>query len=198
MEPDYLKENHDQQSKPTFGTHIVDFIQTVVVFAAITTIIYLFIAQPHKVSGYSMFPNYHDGDYIITDKLTYRLGQPKRGDIVVFKNPRDDSQDFIKRIIGLPSETIKLENGSIFINGQKLNEPYLSTDMVTEGEAFLQEGEEIKIGEDQYFVLGDNRIRSQDSREWGPINKQVIIGKVFLRYWPKGAVGFYPAYYNQK
>lgn len=195
MEPDF---SQPEQPKPTLSSHVIDFIQTLVVFAAITTVIYLFIAQPHKVSGYSMFPNYHDGDYIITDKISYKLGQPKRGEIVVFKNPRDDSQDFIKRIIGLPGEKVKLLSNHIYINSQPLNEPYLGQEIITEGQLFLKDGDEVTVEPNHYFVLGDNRPRSSDSREWGAIETKAIIGKVFLRYWPKESIGLYPAYYTFK
>jgi signal peptidase I len=183
----------ESQSNNSFKSNLVDFIQTLVVFAAIGTAIYLFIAQPHKVSGTSMFPNFHDGDYIITDKVTYRVSPPKKGDIIVFKNPRNQTEDFIKRIIGLPGEKVKIENGHVFVNGQRLGEKYLTTDVITQGQAFLAEGEEVSVPPGEYFVLGDNRSKSSDSREWGFITKDEIIGKVFLRYWPQNAFGFYPA-----
>src|SRR6266540_327188 len=105
-------------------SHLIDFIQTLVVFGAIFALIYLFVAQFHKVSGNSMFPTYHNGDYLITEKISYRLGGPKRGDVVVLKNPRDESQDFIKRIIALPGDTIKIEQNFVFINGEKTPETY--------------------------------------------------------------------------
>src|SRR3990167_9666013 len=101
MDEDYLSE---QATAPrqSLTSHILEFIQTLVIFGAIASAIYLFLAQPHKVSGKSMYPNFDNGDYIITDKITYRFSEPQRGDIVVFKNPKDESQDFIKRIIALP------------------------------------------------------------------------------------------------
>jgi signal peptidase I len=194
MEPDILAYN--PEPKPTFSSHVVDFIQTLVVFFAIGTFIYLFIAQPHKVSGSSMFPNFHDGDYIITDKISYRLGDPKLGDVVVFKNPRDESQDFIKRIIGTPGNKVRLENNHIFLNGRLLPEPYLSKSVNTDGMAFLQEGDEVTVPPGVYFVLGDNRPHSSDSRDWGYVKKNEIIGKVFIRYWPQNAIGFFPAAAN--
>jgi signal peptidase I len=191
MEPDVLAYN--PEPKPTFSSHVVDFIQTLVVFIAIGTFIYLFIAQPHKVSGSSMFPNFHDGDYIITDKLSYRFGQPTLGDVVVFKNPRDESQDFIKRIIGVAGDKVRLENNHVYLNGKLLPEEYIATDVPTDGMAFLQEGDEITVPEGDFFVLGDNRPHSSDSRDWGYVKKGEIIGKVFLRYWPQNAIGVYPA-----
>src|SRR3989344_4633174 len=109
------------------GSHIIDFIETLVVFGAIFALIYLFVAQFHKVSGNSMVPTMHDGDYLITEKVSYRLSNPKHGDIIVLKNPRDESQDFIKRIIALPGDTIKIENNSVFVNGGAIGETYLPT-----------------------------------------------------------------------
>ncbi len=170
-------------------THIIDFIQTLVVFGAIFSLIYLFIAQFHKVSGLSMFPTMHNADFLITEKITYRFGGPERGQIVVLKNPRDESQDFIKRIIGLPGDTIKIENNSIFLNGTKLNEPYLPPGTRTKGESFLQDGNIITIPPNKYFVIGDNREHSSDSREFGPVPREKLIGRGLFRYWPPTRVG---------
>lgn len=171
------------------GAHVIDFIQTLVVFGAIFALIYLFIAQFHKVSGNSMFPTYHNGNYLITEKISYRLGNPKKGDVVVLKNPRDESQDFIKRVIAIPGDTIKIERGSIFINGQQTAEPYLPSGTNTKAGAFLTEGATIKAAPDQYFVVGDNRDHSSDSREWGAVTKEKIIGRAFFRYWPPQSIG---------
>ncbi len=170
-------------------SHAIDFIQTLVVFGAVFAIIYLFVAQFHKVSGSSMFPTYHNGDFLITEKVTYRFGEPKRGDVIVLKNPRDESQDFIKRIIALPGDTIKISNDSVFVNGKQIIENYLPSDTPTHAGAFLTEDGEIKAGPNQYFVLGDNRNHSSDSREWGSITKQEIIGRAFFRYYPIGDIG---------
>ncbi len=172
-----------------FGAHIIDFIQTLVVFGAIFILIYLFIAQPHKVSGSSMVATFHDGDYIITQKISYKLGLPQRGDIVVFKNPRDESQDFIKRVIAVPGDTIMVSGAQVYLNGQLLNESYLPPSTPTFGRNFLNDGEEVKTGDNQYFIFGDNREHSSDSREWGPIPKEKIIGKAFFRYFPPQAFG---------
>lgn len=182
--------------KTSLATHFMEFFQTFVVFAAIASTIYLFVAQPHKVSGLSMFPNFHHGDYIITDKVSYKFGEPKKGDVVVFKNPKNSDEDFIKRIMAVPGDKIKVEDGSVFVNSKRLKEPYLKTDIFTESKSFLREGEEVKIADGTYIVMGDNRPNSSDSREWGPITKKEIIGKVMVRYWPKDAIGLYPAAYS--
>lgn len=173
-----------------FSAHLIDFIQTLVVFGAIFALIYLFVAQPHKVSGNSMVPTFHNGDYILTDKISYKIGSPKRGDVIVLKNPQNASQDFIKRILAVPGDTIKIEDSAVFINGQKLDEPYLPEGVITRSADFLKEGEVIRAGPNQYYVLGDNREHSSDSRAWGPIGREEIIGRTFFRYWPPQAFGF--------
>lgn len=171
------------------GSHIIDFIQTLVVFGAIFALIYLFVAQFHKVSGNSMVPTFQSGDYLITEKISYRFGNPKKGDIVILKNPRDESQDFIKRIIALPLDTIKIEGSKVYINGGELNESYLPAGTQTRSGAFLTEGTTIKADPNQYFVIGDNRSHSSDSREWGAVTKQEIVGKALFRYWPIPSMG---------
>lgn len=172
------------------GGYFIEFIETVVVFVAIFFMIYLFVAQFHKVSGNSMIPTFHNGDYIITEKVSYRFGTPKRGDIIVLKNPKDESQDFIKRIIALPHDTMRLENNTIFVNDVATNETYLPAGTKTEDGSFLSEGQTIRAGPNQYFVMGDNREHSSDSREWGGVTKKEIIGKTFFRYWPPQSIGF--------
>ncbi len=173
------------------GEHVVDFIQTLVVFGAIFALIYLFVAQPHKVSGSSMYPTFHDGDYILTDKLSYRLGFPKQGDVIVLQNPRDESQDFIKRIIAVPGDLIIVQNGQVYLNGRLLKENYLPNGTITHPGAFFMEGTAVKAGPDQYFVMGDNRNHSSDSREWGPVTKKEIVGKTFFRYFPPQRFGLF-------
>ncbi len=170
-------------------SHIIDFIQTLVVFGAIFALIYLFIAQFHKVSGNSMVPILHNGDYLITEKITYRLGNPKKGDIIVLKNPRDESQDFIKRIMAVPGDTIKIENDLVFVNGQLISESYLPSGTITRPGNFLADGAQIKAGSNQYFVFGDNRNHSSDSREWGAVTREEIVGRAFFRYWPPKDLG---------
>ncbi len=195
MQQDYLAYPTPEAQKPqtTFKDHVIDFFQTLVVFAAIGTAIYWLVAQPHKVSGSSMFPNFKNGDYIITDKITYRVSEPQRGDIVVFKNPKDETQDFIKRILGKPGDRIKVQEGHIYLNGVMLDEPYLTDSVVTNPGSFLKEGAEFTVEPGHYITIGDNRPASSDSREWGQITSDEIIGKVFFRYWPATEVGLYPA-----
>lgn len=196
MDPDLINNPTPTSPSPSIGSHIIEFIQTLVIFAAIASAIYLFIAQPHRVSGSSMFPNFHNGDYIITDKITYKISEPMRGDVVVFKNPKDLSQDFIKRIIGIPGDRVKIQNEHVFLNDKQLSEPYLNSTVITNPSYFLQEGADVTVTPDHYIVLGDNRSNSSDSREWGLIEKKELIGRVLLRYWPQNAIGLFPAKYT--
>lgn len=195
MDDDFITYQNDEP-KTSLKSHFIELFQTLVVFAAIGTAIYWLVAQPHKVSGSSMFPNYKDGDYIMTDKISYKISEPRKGDIIVFKNPRDENQDFIKRIIAQPGDRISVSGGKVFLNGQLLNEPFLNSSVTTNPGSFLREGEEIEITPNHYIVFGDNRPHSSDSREWGFISKNEIIGKVFFRYWPVDKIGLYPAYFK--
>lgn len=176
------------------GTFFLDLIETVVIALAIFVIAYLFLFQPHQVRGNSMYPNFHDGDYLLTDKISYRLSPPKRGDVIVFVAPKNEEYDYIKRIIGLPGETVSLtEDNRVKINNEILEEPYLPADYKTFGGNFLESGKTIKIPPDEYFVLGDNRNHSSDSRDWGFVPRKNIIGKAWLRYWPLNQIGLIPA-----
>jgi signal peptidase I len=144
-----------------------------------------------------MVPTFHDLEYILTDKVSYRFSAPQRGDVVVFQAPKDHELDFIKRVIGLPGEKIKIQNGSVFIyndknpGGVKLNEPYTSDPYTSPGD-FAKEGSTTSIAADQYFVMGDNRPRSSDSRVWGLVTRKEIVGRAWLRYWPLNKIKFIP------
>ena len=177
-----------EEKHPLWG-YFVDVIETIVVAAAIFVVVYLFLLQPHQVRGASMEPNLSDGQYLLTDKVSYRFGDPKRGDIIVFKSPVDQNFDYIKRIIALPGETVKIENSEIIIKNSEnpkgfvLNSPYETNGDTTPGSR-LENGREITLDTNDYFVLGDNRSQSFDSREWGTLPRENIIGKAWLRYWP--------------
>ena len=131
-----------------------------------------------------MEPNFHNGEYILTIKILYKFTDPRRGDVVIFKSPRNKEIDYIKRIIAVPGDTLLLRANTFYVNGQKLEEPYLAPDTYIFGGTFLRDGQEITIPEGKYFVVGDNRAHSADSREFGPIPKTDFIGKALLRYWP--------------
>lgn len=159
---------------------------TIVVLAlAIVIPVRYFLIQPFFVRGASMEPNFQDGQYLIIDEISYRFLEPQRGDVIVFKYPINPSQHFIKRIIGLPNETIEINNGQIsifnneFLDGQELDESsYNPQDLISNGLVrFI-------LGEDEYFVLGDHRQASSDSRQWGALIEEYIIGRVWIRAWP--------------
>ncbi len=173
---------------------ILDFIETVIVSLAIFFVIYIFIAQPHQVNGHSMDPNMQTGEYLLTEKVSYRFTQIKRGDIIVFKAPATacigSGCDYIKRVIALPGETVKIKNGQFYINDQPLDESkYLTAGLATNPGAYTADEREIPLAENQYFVSGDNRANSSDSRYWGPISKEAVIGKAFFSYWPLNTIG---------
>lgn len=182
MEPQYQVDEEDSGSK--FKNNIAELIEFVAVIFAIFMAIKLFAAEPHRVTGSSMVPNFHDGDYIITNKLATKFSEPKRGEVIILEDPLDKTKVFIKRTIGLPGETLKLSNGKIYINGELLDELYLPNGLLTPGGGFLKEGGEATIPQGNYFVIGDNRTNSSDSRTWGFLDKNLIIGQAFLRYWP--------------
>ena len=189
MEPDVYGQVPQKSFAGNLGGYFIEFFETIVIFGAIFAALYLFVAQFHKVSGSSMFPTMHSGDYLITEKVSYKLGDPKRGQIIVLKNPRDESQDFIKRIIAIPGATIRVSNNNVYLNGQPLKEDYLPPGTPSRAGAFLTDGTQITVMSNQYFVFGDNREHSSDSREWGPVTKEEIVGRAFFRYFPFDSIG---------
>lgn len=164
---------------------LLDLVETLVIAGAIFVVIYAFLFRPFEVNGQSMYPTFHNGEYILTNLIALKLSPLKRGDVIVFKAPPDAEKDYIKRVIGLPGDKISLQNGDVYIDGEKLDESaYLPPDYKTYGGQFLKENQEITVPENNYFVLGDNREYSSDSREWGFVTKDKLIGKSFIVYWP--------------
>lgn len=163
---------------------VFDFLQGIVVFLAILVMIYLFVMSPQEINGASMEPNFHDGEYILTNKVIYKLKDPRRGDVVIFKSPRNKDVDYIKRILGLPGDIVMLKENAFYINGQKLEESYIPDGTSIFGGSYLAENSEIMVPDGYYFLVGDNRPHSSDSREFGPIPTRDFIGKAILRYWP--------------
>ncbi len=152
----------------------------------------LFFVSAFFVKGQSMEPNFENGDYLLVDELSYYFRSPERGEVIVFKYPQNPTQRYIKRIIGLPGETVKIDNNNIIIfnqqGGQILNETgYLSSGIPTPGEI------QITLDENNYFVLGDNRTASSDSRRWGSLPREDIIGRVIIRAWPFAALAKFEA-----
>lgn len=178
------------------GQFILDTIQSIVLALSVFIIVYLFLFQPHQVKGSSMVPNFEDNDFLLTNKISYRFNQPQRGDVIIFKAPKSEpcseiECEYIKRLIALPGDKVLVSNGKIFVNGEQLNEDdYLPKNFSTNNGSFLQEGVERIIPESYYLPLGDNRAYSRDGREFGPVPRESIIGKAWLRYWPVNKVGF--------
>jgi signal peptidase I len=167
------------------GAFFVDTIQTILLAASVFLVFYIFLFRPFQVSGESMDPTFKNREYIMTNLIGLRFEDAKRGDVIVFKAPTDENKDFIKRIMGVPGDRISVKEGKVYINGEKVDEhAYLSDSVYTSGGAFLQEGEEETVPAGSYFVMGDNRPFSSDSREWGFLKKSEIIGKSFFVYWP--------------
>lgn len=176
---------------PLKENFLVELVRFAIIAVIIVVPIRLFIAQPFIVAGASMEPTFENNQYLIVDEITYRLGEPERRDVIIFRYPRDPSKFFIKRIIALPRETIKIEGSKITIyndihpDGFMLNESYIDR---MDKDAFLTQ----TLGDDEYFVLGDNRDASSDSRVWGVLKRDFIIGRAFLRLLPLTHVGIFP------
>jgi len=168
---------------------LMEIMETVVFVGSLFIVVYLFILQPNQIKGASMEPTFFNGYYIFTSKITYKMRKPHRGDIVVFHSPKNQDIEFIKRIIGLPGDTILIENNEIYINGILIPEKYISAKTTLIPGSFAQEGVPIQVPDGQVFVMGDNRPRSSDSREFGTIPKKSIVGHVFYRYFPTEKIG---------
>lgn len=179
---------------PTGGAiaqFIIEVLQIVIVSAAIVLPIRYFLIQPFNVKGASMEPNFYNNEYLIIDELSYRLRNPERGEVVVFRYPLDPSEYFIKRVLGLPGETVEVTDGHVIIsnaehpNGYALNESYL--------EGVLTEGKKkVTLGPDEFMVFGDNRGQSLDSRSFGPITRSDIVGRVWVRGLPLSRIATFP------
>ncbi|MBX4211366.1 MAG: signal peptidase I [Candidatus Yanofskybacteria bacterium] len=174
------------------GAFIWETVKVVVISLAIIIPVRYYLIQPFFVRGDSMKPNFQDKDYILVDKIDYRLNKPERGDVIVFRYPLDPKEYFIKRIIALPGETIGIQNNTVTIfnaqnpEGFVLDETYLPKTQETVGTM------RVKLDNSEYFVMGDNRLFSSDSRRWGPLNRSYIAGRAWLRLWPLEKAQFIP------
>lgn len=169
-------------SKPPQEDFWKEFVKIVLISVIIIVPFRLFVAQPFVVEGASMDPTFENGDYLIVDELTYHFHTPERGSVLIFKFPEDPKRYFIKRVIGLPGDTVSIHQGVITIfnadnpDGLVLDEPYV---VLTKNET-----REYKVGEEEYFVIGDNRRGSADSRIWGPVPEDHIIGRPIVQFLP--------------
>ncbi len=175
-----------------------EFIKFIILAAVIIVPIRTFIAQPFIVNGASMDPTFATGQYLIVDQVTYRFHEPERGDVIILKYPREPRTFFIKRIIGLPGETVEMKDGNVTIKTQDnplgftLNEPYITPERKGD------DSYEITLDRDEYFVMGDNRVRSSDSRSWGPLPKDLIVGRPFARLYPLNHISLFPGHYSEE
>ncbi len=168
---------------------VMDILETVVFIGSLFIVVYLFIMQPNQVKGASMDPTFNSGDYIFTSKITYKFRGYERGDVVVFKSPKNPDIEYIKRIIGLPGDKVMVKDSEVYVNGRMLTENYIAAKTNLWEGGFTKDGEEIVVPEGELYVMGDNRPRSSDSREFGTIPMSSIIGQVFYRYFPSSKVG---------
>ena len=172
------------------ATSLLREVAEVVVLAVILYIGISFAVQAVHVEGLSMFATLDDNDYLIANKIDYRLHPPQRGDIIILRPPATNSTDFIKRIIALPGERLLIRDGVVYINGHKLDEPYLPEAWTVDNSPPpWSNGDGAVVPANEYFVMGDNRNRSQDSRFFGPINRDRIDGKAWFRIWPLDKFG---------
>ncbi len=177
------------ETPPTTPSSLKTLLREIIETILLTAFIYIavnFATGRFRVEGNSMEPSMHPDQYVLVDKISYRLGNPQRGDVVVFAYPLGPERDFIKRIIGLPGETVSIESGVVHVNGQALEEPYISAPPNYTNMWLLSA--------DEFFVLGDNRNSSSDSHAWGPLNRKFLIGRAVFIYWPPKSWGLVPHY----
>ena len=178
------------------GSSLLDTIKFIVLALIIVTPIRMFVAQPFIVSGSSMDPTFATGQYLIVDELSYHLGDPKRGDVIILRYPNDTKKFFIKRVIGLPNETLEIQNGTVTIKnmehpeGFAMSEPYIK---YTKNDTMTK-----MLGEGEYFVMGDNRAASSDSRYWGVVPRDLVVGRALVRLLPIASAAVLPGNYNNE
>ncbi len=181
----------------TAGSFILETLQVIVLALSLFVVSYLFLFQPHQVKGNSMSPNFENNDFLLTDKFSYHFTKPARGDVIIFKAPKSepcsvDDCEYIKRIIALPGEKVEVNDQAFYINNQRLEESYLPP-QTTQAGSYLTSEAVIILRSNEYFVAGDNRNSSRDSRFFGPVSGKDVIGKTLLRYWPPVRWGFIQA-----
>lgn len=175
LQQEALVEREEIQENTNWKRVILDIVETlvlaVVLFLAINA-----VSARVRVDGFSMRPTLDDGEFVLVNKLSYYFGEINRGDIIVFHFPVNPEEELIKRVIGLPGDQVMVQNNQVFVNGQALNEPYIAQPPLYNGEWTVLDG--------HYFVLGDNRNNSNDSKDWGLLPSENVVGKAVLIYWP--------------
>ncbi len=189
--PHGMPEPQEPEKKESFLSEIFKFALIAIV---IVIPFRLYVAQPFIVNGASMSPTFETGQYLIIDQVSYRFNEPSRGDVIIFRFPEDTSKYFIKRVIGMPNETVELRGTDVIVRNQageqiRIDEPYLRSANLKED--FLT----ITLAEEEYFVMGDNRSASSDSRMWGAVPESLIVGRAFVRLLPVSELGLHPGQY---
>ena len=194
-QPPQTNEQLPQNDKQSTGSYVWEVVKFFILAVVIVAPIRFFVAQPFIVQGNSMDPTFADGQYLIVDEITYRFDEPKRGDVIVLRYPKNPKNFFIKRIIGLPKDTLTIKNGVVSITTEKssesfiLDEPYI-TFSKTDG----NDDKTVALKESEYFVMGDNRANSSDSRTWGVLPEDLITGRAILRLLPISTATFFPGF----
>jgi signal peptidase I len=182
---------HEKQSVTGF---IWELVETFVSSLVVVLVLYMWVALPEQVWGASMEPNFSTGERVLVEKVSKHFQEYERGEVVILNPPGADSTDYIKRIIGLPGEMVKIHECNVFISKDgktfDLAEPYLDPGTCTSGGPKMREGRFMQLSDTEYLVLGDNRGNSADSRYFGPVEKKRILGRVILRFWPLNKAGF--------
>ena len=173
---------HGGGEQPSGGMH--SWVRDLVVSVAISAFIIIFLYQPVRVEGTSMLPVLEDQDRLFINKIAYRMGEIHQGDVVVFQYPRDRSKSYIKRVIALPGDRLRIDHGAVYVNGTRLPEPYVPNRFADD-----RTQPEMVLPPHDYFVMGDHRSISSDSRDFGPVDRSLIYGKAVFVYWPMEQVG---------
>lgn len=183
---EFMDPNHEVTILGQVGLFFLELVKIVVLSGITIILVRYFLFKPFYVKGESMIPTFYEKEYLIVDELSYRFRDPKRGEVIVFRSPTSPEDFYLKRVIGLPGERVRVENGNVIVCKVEcvvLDETY--TDVITTGDVAFT------LGADQYAVFGDNRSASYDSRKFGPINKEDIQGRTFLRGWPLSRISYF-------
>lgn len=197
MEEEIVASEKETPRRGRFLSEVWEIARVLLISAAVVLPIRYFIAQPFIVRGASMEPNFEDREYLIVDELSYYMRPPKRGEAIIFRYPKDPSQFFIKRIIGLPGEKIQIQKGKVMISNSAYPEGFVLDESYLEppGRLTRPDGTHT-LDAEEYFVLGDNRDFSSDSRIWGPLERKFMVGRAFFRAWPASRFGILSGGFN--
>lgn len=194
-ELDLINTKKPQKNKEENKQSFWELVRFAIIAILIVIPVRVFIAQPFVVSGSSMFPTFHSGEYLIVDELSYRVGAPKRDDVTIFRYPKDTTKFYIKRIIGLPNETVDINGSVVTIKNTEHPDGFVLEQPFVENNSNNITHFELKA--DEYFMMGDNRSASSDSRYWGAVQKKLLIGRAFLRLLPINRLDILPGIYTQ-